>query len=207
MILWSLIQPRLNYCSELWSPRDQTTINLIERVQKNFVSKIKDESLIGANYWQKLTRLGIYSQERRRERQQICFVWKVSQGLVDGYDIDFSHSDRRGRYAVPRKVKLTAAAVVRKAREGSLGVHAVRLFNLLPPHLRNEDSRDFDLFKNHLDIFLSTVPDEPTTPGLTRQAATNSLIDQIPLCGDSVWKLDNNCWNGYVSININVRNK
>ena len=83
---------------------------------------------------------------------------------------------------LPPPFKAGAPAKVRNAREFSLAVHGSRLFNLLPVHLRNEDSRDFDLFKNHLDIFLSHIPDEPTTQGLTRRAATNSLVDQIPLC-------------------------
>ena len=52
---------------------------------------------------------------------------------------------------------------------------------LLSKGLRNEDCGDFDLFKNHLDIFLGTVPDQPTTPGHIRAAATNSLMDQVPL--------------------------
>ena len=51
--------------------------------------------------------------------------------------------------------------------------------------LRNENSGDFALFKNNLDIFLVTIPDQPTTPGLVRAAVTNSLVDQVPLC-DSV---------------------
>ena len=38
---------------------------------------------------------------------------------------------------------------------------------------------DFALFKNHLDIFLDSVPDQPTTSGLARAAMTNSLIDLI----------------------------
>ena len=55
------------------------------------------------------------------------------------------------------------------------------LFNLLPKHLRNENSKDFPLFKNHLDLSLALVPDGPTTTGLTRAAATNSLLDQVQL--------------------------
>ena len=79
-------------------------------------------------------------------------------------------------------MKNSAPSKVKKAREHSLPVHGVRLFNLLPAYLRNEDSADFDLFKNHLDIFLSSIPDQPTVPpGLGRQAATNSLLDQIPI--------------------------
>ena len=101
--------------------------------------------------------------------------------MIDGYEIDWTHSERRGRFAVPRQIKQNASAKVRKARENSLAVHGVRVFNLLPMSLRNENSRDLGLFKNHLDIFLSGIQDQPTTPGLGRQAASNSLLDQIPV--------------------------
>ena len=74
-----------------------------------------------------------------------------------------------------------APSKVKKGRERSLGVHGVHLFNLLPKSLRNENSGDFELFKNHLDIFLAMVPDQPTTAGLARAALSNSLLDQVPL--------------------------
>ena len=83
--------------------------------------------------------------------------------------------------AVPNNIPRNAPSVVKQARERSLGVHGVRLFNLLPIHLRNENSRDFPLFKNHLDLFLATVPDQPTTTGLARAAASNSLLEQVQL--------------------------
>ena len=144
-------------------------------------SQIKDPQLKQLDYWEKLRHLRMYSQERRRERYQICFLWKLSQELVEGYDIKWQWSDRRGRFAIPAPIVKTASSKVRKARERSLSVHGARLFNLLPMSLRNEDSKDFDLFKNHLDIFLERVPDQPTISGLVRAASTNSLLDQIPL--------------------------
>ena len=81
-VLRSLIQPRLDYCSQLWSPRDQHSINQLESVQKNFISQIRSPDLRGRDYWEKLSILRVYSQERRRERYQICFLWKLSQGEV-----------------------------------------------------------------------------------------------------------------------------
>ena len=180
-VLRSLVQPRLDYCCQLWSPRDQTSIKRIENVQRQFVNQIKDKSLDGLNYWDKLSTLQLYSQERRRERHQICFLWKVSQGLVSGYDVQWTNSERRGRTIVQPPYKQSAPAKVRSARERSLGVHGARIFNLLPQHLRDENSGDYALFKNHLDLFLETVPDQPTTPGLSRAAGSNSLVDQIPL--------------------------
>ena len=178
-VLRSLVQPRLDYCSQLWSPRDQLSINRLEAVQRNFISQIRGPGLHSLDYWHKLAKLRVYSQERRRERYQICFLWKLSQGLVEGYSIDWQWSDRRGRLAIPNSIPPNAPSMVKKARERSLGVHGSRLFNLLPKHLRNENSKDFPLFKNHLDLFLALVPDQPTNTGLTRAAATNSLLDQL----------------------------
>ena len=80
-------------------------------------------------------------------------------------------------------LKPNVPAKVRSARERSLSVHGAKLFNLLPQNLRNENSGSFELFKNHLDHFLRTVPDQPTVSGLVRAASSNSLVDQIPLMG------------------------
>ena len=180
-VLKTLIQPRLDYCCQLWSPTDQSSINKVENIQRNFISHIKYSRMTGLNYWEKLSHLNIYSQERRRERFDIIFLWKLSQGLAEGYDVTWSYSERRGRMAVPKTIVKNIPAKVRRMRESSFGVRGPLLFNLLPKNLRNENSGDLLLFKNHLDIFLSTIPDQPTTPGLIRAANSNSLLDQIPL--------------------------
>ena len=84
VLLKSLVQPHLDYCSQLWSPSNQGQINKLEGVQKSLVNKIWDKVLGNMNYWEKLNYLRLYSQERRRERYQIIFIWKISQGLVSG---------------------------------------------------------------------------------------------------------------------------
>ena len=38
---------------------------------------------------------------------------------------------------------------------------------------------DLEKFKEKLDKFLSLVPDQPTVPGLTCPALSNSILDQI----------------------------
>ena len=75
-----------------------------------------------------------------------------------------------------------APAAVRNAREASISVHGANLFNLLPRDIRDIDTGTVDMFKARLDDWLQTVPDQPTTPGRQRAAATNSLIDQT-VCG------------------------
>ena len=111
----------------------------------------------------------------------ILFLWKISQGMVKGYHVQFtSTGGRRGRAALPHDVVSSSPAPVKKARESSLGVKGARIFNLLPAELRNIDSHSVDLFKTQLDIFLKSIPDQPTIAGLGRSAETNSLLHQIP---------------------------
>ena len=178
----SLVQPHLDYCSQLWSPSAQEQINKIEKVQKSLVSRISDHRLQSTNYWEKLRMLRLNSQERRRERYMVIFIWKVSQGLVSGYDISFtSRSSRTGRKAVPVTISSTCPASVSRAKAGSLAVKGVQLFNILPAHIRNSEHGDVLMLKNHLDLYLKDIPDQPTMPGLTRGAETNSLLHQVPL--------------------------
>ena len=81
------------------------------------------------------------------------------------------------RDIIPNQIPKAAPSSVKKARERSIGVHGARLFNMLPMNIRNENLGDFPLFKNHLDLFLGRIPDQPTTPGLVRAALTNNLLD------------------------------
>ena len=94
----------------------------------------------GLDYWERLQALRLYSQERRRERYQIIFIWKVAQGLVHGYHATFVHSDRRGRQMQQAPLCNQAPSSVRKARESSLQVKGARLFNCIPRDLRDSST-------------------------------------------------------------------
>ena len=73
---------------------------------KQIISQIRDPALVQMNYWEKLSHLRVYSQERRRERYQICFLWKQSQGLIEGYSFKWQWSYRRMRLAIPTNIPL-----------------------------------------------------------------------------------------------------
>ena len=181
--IWkSLVQPKLDYCSQFWSPGDQESINRLESVQRHFLSKVAGPGVSDLDYWEKLKEFRVSSQERRRERYMAIFLWKISQGMVQGYHCDFTSAyGRRGRTALPRDVVQSSSAAVKRARESSIGVKGARLFNLLPAHIRNISSDNVQLFKKNLDDFLSKIPDQPTVAGQGRAAETNSLLHQIPL--------------------------
>ena len=88
-LLKSLVQPKLDYCSQLWSPSDQTSINKLESVQRHLVDHIKDKRLLGLTYWEKLSEIRLSSQERRRERYQVI--------MISCYNVEFVYEGRRGR--------------------------------------------------------------------------------------------------------------
>ena len=104
----------------------------------------------------------------------VIFIWKISEGLVHGYDLSFTDCARKGRLATPKTIRMSAPAPIRRAREASL-------FNLLPASIRNMKATSVDQFKLALDNFLCNVPDQPTMDGLGRAAETNSLLHQLAM--------------------------
>ena len=135
----------------------------------------------GMDFVDRLSNLKLYSQERRRERYQLIFIWKISQGLVQGYNLEFSNSERRGMLVLPNAVQRDAPAAVKRAREATLGIKGAKMFNLLPAWIRTINGVLVETFKAELDQFLGGVPDQPTVPGRQRAANTNSLLDQLQL--------------------------
>ena len=134
------------------------------------------------NYRERLISLKMNSQERRRDRYAVIVIWKVAIGLVEGYPLEFAPATtRRGRECKVKSAVQNAPNQVKKARENSLAVKGAKMFNLLPSHIRNINSEKASVFKNSLDFFLRSVPDEPTINGVGRAAPTNCLLHQIPL--------------------------
>ena len=180
LTIWkSLIQSKLDYTSQLWSPIDQANINSLESVARHFTAKV--HGMDNMDYWERLEALHLYSQERRRERYRIIFLWKVAQGLVQGYQATFNTSPRRGREMQVSPMVNRGPASLRNAKEASLKVRGAQLFNVIPRALRDIATGTAEQFKLELDTWLSTIPDQPTIPSRQRAAGSNSLLDQVPV--------------------------
>ena len=87
---------------------------------RHFTSQVS--GLADMDYWDRLSMLQIYSQERRRERYAVIFIWEIDQQLVKGYTLEFSQHPRRGRLAAVHHVPSNLPPDVAKAREASLPV-------------------------------------------------------------------------------------
>ena len=175
---------RLDYCSQLWSPSSAAEIAKIEDVQRHFTKKI--DGMEGLSYRERLSKLRMYSQERRRDRYRILFIWKIANGLTEGYNLEFKNEGtRRGRECVVANYVCDAPLAVKRARDNSLWVKGAKMFNLIPAEIRNITSDKVQTFKSKLDRFLSKIPDQPTSATEGRAAETNCLLHQIPLANQN----------------------
>ena len=81
----------------------------------------------------------------------------------------------------------SATTKVQGLVEASFAIHGGNLFKSipqLPKSIRNLTNVDLPTFKRKLDGYLSSIADEPQSPGYTdrRRAASNSLMHMIAAC-------------------------
>ena len=113
--LWkSLIQSKMEYCSQLWCPLKVGEIQALEMVQRSFLRKLNGMTRL--SYWEQLKHLRIYSLERRRERYRIIYVWKVLEGKapnIGSQRISCKWHMRRGRECLTPAVSQSANSQVK----------------------------------------------------------------------------------------------
>ena len=172
--LKTLVISQMEYCSILWSPSDQVSINLLESVQAKFTRRISsyqeyDDTLkmpvcIKA-YTERLADLKIYSLERRRERRQIQYIYKIIIGLLPNPGFSWNYNIRT-KYRIEPKINKKQGWISR-VRNSSFSVKGPLLFNSLHPQLRElEDTtksklQNVSIFKRKLDKYLKEIPDIP----------------------------------------------
>ena len=76
----SLVLSRLDYASQLWTPHLLKSIYLIEKVQHSFTNHIT--GIKNKPYDEPLKLLNLYSVQRRRDRNQSIYLWKIIEELV-----------------------------------------------------------------------------------------------------------------------------
>ena len=74
----SIVTPHLEYCSPAWSPYYKKDKELLEKIQHRFTRFFKD--LKDLDYSERLTRLGLWSSEERRNRADLIEVFKIVNG-------------------------------------------------------------------------------------------------------------------------------
>ena len=169
----SLVLPRLDYGSQLWSPHLVKHIDQFEKIQRSFTKHIT--GMQSLEYSERLVSLKLYSLQRRRERYCIIYVWKIIEELVHNFSkpIVCSYSERRGRSCIISHVNL--------GRLGSLAYNsfrwrAIRLFNAMPKYIRCISSCSVVSFKSKLDCYLKNIVDLPGRPGFSNSLDSGDIL-------------------------------
>ena len=177
------IRSKMEYCSLVWSPSQKKDIDRLERVQKNFTSKI--DGLEHLNYHQRLKKLKLYSLERRRERYMIINAWQQIEGIIENVLGLKARRIGRSRRIVSTNIPLGINGKRIKERDRTLIHNSTakkmeRIFNALPREIRNITGVKTDAFKKILDLWLQHVPDTPKIDdyGETVAAESNSIFHQ-----------------------------
>ena len=75
LTIWkSIIQSKLDYCPQHWSPNNQGNIVKLEAVAKNFTSQIS--GLDGHDYWERLTNINMYSRSAEEKDTRLSLSGK-----------------------------------------------------------------------------------------------------------------------------------
>ena len=182
--MWkTYVQSMIDFGSQVWCPTDLSNISNLESVLRHYTERIDD--LHKYDYWTRLNKLKMNSIQRRFERYRIIYVWKIRNGLVPNFGLQFSRNDRRGLMVDIPFLKSNVRNSIKTLRDQSLKVHGGRMYNLLPVEIRDFTGTLND-FKSLLDDFLSKIPDQPHGPGLYSEPVSrvtcrnsNSIIDWI----------------------------
>ncbi|XP_076066688.1 uncharacterized protein LOC143040028 [Oratosquilla oratoria] len=186
LTLWrALVQPTLDYCSQLWSPHEKGEIQRLEAVQRSFTRQI--QGMRELNYWDRLKELNLFSQQRRRDRYRAIYLWKILEkhtpDPTNSSTLHSQYNKRTGRKCKRRTLPTKAPERIKTLPAASLGHEGPRIFNALPKQIRDKTGCTVDTFKAGLDRYLTSLPDEPPVPGYTDncRAASNSIPDQVDL--------------------------
>ena len=87
-------------------------------------------------------------------------------------------SERKGRLCVLKSVERGHIGTL---AHSSFRWRGARIFNALPPNIRNLSNCDVLLFKRQLDNYLSLLPDVPCTPN-TDNSITGAMVEDQSWC-------------------------
>ena len=136
------------------------------------------------SYRERLKRFQLTSTERRSERYIIIFCFKVIEKLVNNPGMEWKDTTKGRKFIVPSIPKNRSSLSV---LEKSFFVQGPQLWNQLPLYIRNTSNITALSFKGVLDLYLSSIPDEPycsknvpTPTDISTGQRSNSMKAWIP---------------------------
>ena len=191
--MWnSYIQPILDYSSQLWFPSNQTDIKILEDIFRNYSARAQKDNQENLDFWTRVSRYKIKSQQRRAERFRIICTWKILDKLSPNCGISWYYNDRSGRTCTIPIIVQKSLDRVKTSKTPSFQYIGSKLFNSIPFVLREMSGCTLNLFKNIFYKYLNLIPDTPLSQkyyplpsDVFSSHPSNSIIDwsrylQIP---------------------------
>ena len=92
----TIVQPHIDNCSQLWMPQEGQNLEKIEKLLRDFIKKKPGMEVL--NFWKRLYKLKMNSEQRRFERYQVIYTWKIIGGLTQNCGVNWSEvTERNGR--------------------------------------------------------------------------------------------------------------
>ena len=130
--------------------------------------KITEEQHL--NYFERLHELKLYSLQRRRERNIIIYIWKITQHMVPNIDGTMGHkikTRKHPRHGTQCAIQYpTNRNPAQSLQENAITVFGPRLCNSLPKYLIDIESVKTEKFKFEHDKFLELIPYPPNNAKL-----------------------------------------
>ncbi len=146
----SLVRPHLEYCSTVWNPYHQTTINQVEAIQKRAARFVRNVYQRTESVTSLLKDLNWPSLKDRRENSIKIMMYKISNDLIainkDIYLQPMTQTRLRNHH--PAKYQPLSTHSSKDVYKYSFMPTAVRLWNSLPADIITSPS--LDVFRAHI---------------------------------------------------------
>ena len=139
------VRPHLQYCIQVWNPRNRGDISALEVGQNRFTRMIPQSSIMTQEEINRM--LNITTHEYRRLRGDLIYIYKLYPTRLF---VSSNNSSTRGHN---KKISLQFAR--NNIRKHSFGLRSIENWNNLPENIVN--APNLDIFKSRLDTyFLNT---------------------------------------------------
>ena len=169
----ALVRPKLEYGNVVWSPRLQSHIDELEKVQRRatkLVSSLKDKS-----YEDRLIALKLPSLAYRRMRGDAIETYKFTHGKYNVSPLPFELVDENIQPTRNNGFKITKERCTSRARKDFFGNRVVNPWNALPSEVVQAPS--LNSFKARLDKHWEGYHYETDMKGILHKTNTTSRTD------------------------------
>ena len=169
----ALVRPKLEYGNVVWSPRLQSHIDELERVQRRatkLVPTLKDKS-----YEERLKALNLPSLAYRRMRGDAIEIYKYTHGKYNVTSLPFELVDEDVQPTRNNGFKLAKRRCASSVRKDFLGNRAVNPWNALPSEVVQAPS--MNSFKARLDKHWEGYQYQTDIKGILHRTNSKTRID------------------------------